>query len=178
MTGRKLLVFAWMAALVGATAWAAQTQKPERKVKAEGAVAEIDELNNTIAFSGGAKLTTNEGTVSSRELEARLAPGGAIETAEARGEVKVNLRYRGKDGVERIMEATADRVIYRAGERTVQLLGNVKGDLKEPTRGRTLHIGADEATLWIDESRLRLRPAEVIFAEVVEKEPPAAPAAK
>ncbi len=179
MTGVRSALVAMIAAVMAAALWGApaQEQKQDRKVVASGAVADIDEAHNTVLLSGGAKLTTNEGTITSREMEVRFGKANAIETAEARREVKLDYRYTTKDGVERVMVASADKAIYDSAARTVQLIGSVTGDLREPAQQRALNITAQEATLWIDESRLRLRPAQLVFTEVVEK-PQAQPAPK
>jgi lipopolysaccharide export system protein LptA len=162
------------AALSGA---AAQQPKQERKVIASGGVAEIDQAHNTVLLTDGAKLTTAEGTITSREMEVRFGKANAVETAEARREVKLDYRYTTKDGVERVVTATADKAIYDSAARTVQLFGSVTGELREPAQQRVLNLTAEEVTLWIDESRLRLRPAQLVFTEVVEK-PQAQPAPK
>jgi len=156
----------------------AQGPKQERKVTASGAVADLDDTKHTVLLSGGAKLTTDEGTITCGEISGRLDEHNAIQTAEAHGDVKVDFHYTTKEGVEREMQGTADRAVYDAAERTVQLIGHVVADLKEPTARRTLHMTADEVTFWIDQSRLRIRPAELVFTEVVEQEPKPAPPAK
>jgi len=160
-------------ALVAASCACAQQheQKQVRKIVATGAQAEIDESKHLVLLTGGAKLTTDEGTISSREIRARLGEGDSIETAEAEGDVKLDLRYTTKEEVARQMQATADRAIYNTTERTVQLIGRVIAKLQEPARQRTLDISADEVTFWIDESRLLIRPADLVFTEAVAGKP-------
>jgi lipopolysaccharide transport protein LptA len=152
-----------------------QPQMKERKVTAAGAMAEVDEANHKVLLSGGAKLTTEEGTITSNEVVARLAEDNTIQVAEARGDVKLDLRYTTKDGLERAMQGAADRATYDAKERTVQLVGHVAAKLSEPSRHRTLDISADEVTFWIDQNRLVIRPAQLVFTEMVPAKP-AAPA--
>lgn len=173
MTRAKWLAAMWIGALLAAPACsaAAQTATQQRKVVATGAVAELDDANNSITFTGGAKLTTNEGTISAREIEARLGEGNAVESAEARGDVKLDYRYTTKNGIERIVQASAGKAIYHASDRVVQLVGNVTGDIVEPARERTLKIAAEEVTFWIDEGRLRLRPARLELTEVAPQAP-------
>ena len=172
MTRAKWLAAMCTGAVLAATVCgaAAQTATQQRKIVATGAVAEIDDANNTITFTGGAKLTTNEGTISAREIEARLGEGNAVETAQARGDVKLDYHYTTKGGLERIVRASADKAIYRASDRVVQLVGNVTGNIVEPARERNLKIAADEVTFWIDEGRLRLRPALLELTEVAPQE--------
>jgi len=171
------IAVAWVMLLltVAVSGALAQAQKPERKVTASGAVAELDDANHTVLLSGGAQLTTDEGTITSREISVRLDERNSVQTAQAQGEVKLNFHYTAKEGVERQMQGSADRAVYSATDRTVQLLGHVVAELKEPATQRTVNIAADEVTLWIDESRLRIRPAELVFTEVVEQEQKPAP---
>lgn len=152
-----------------------QPHMQQRKVVATGAVAELDSANNTLLLSGGAKLATNEGTIASREIQARLGEGNTVETAEARGDVTMDFHYTSAEGVERLMKASADRAAYNAAERTVQLAGHVTADLKEPASQREVKMTADEITFWIDEGRLRIRPAELVFTEAVPAQPESAP---
>jgi lipopolysaccharide export system protein LptA len=142
---------------------------------ATGAVADLDESKHTVLLSGGAKLTTNEGSISSNEMTAHLGKGNAIESADARGAVKMDFQYADKEGVERVMQASADRATYTSTDRTVQLVGHVTAVIKEPANQRTLNMTADEITFWVDENRLRIQPAELVFTEIVtQKEQPAA----
>jgi len=150
-----------------------QPQKKERKITATGATAEVDESNHKVLLTGGAKLTTEEGTITGNEIVAKLAEDNTVRTAEARGDVKLDLHYTTKDGVERVMQGSADRAIYDAKERTVQLAGHVAAKLSEPSRERTLDITADEVTFWIDQSRLVMRPAQLVFTEMVPEKPAA-----
>jgi len=177
-SARCLVVVSVVLIAVSATCALTQADREQRKVVATGAVADLDQANRTVVFSGGAKLTTNEGSISAREIEARLGEGDTIEMAEARGGVKMSFHYTSKDGVERTTEATADRAVYDATERTVQLLGDVIAQLREPAHKRTLDLSADEVMFWIDESRLRIRPARLVFTEMVKPEAEAAPVKK
>ena len=182
MSGARSLAV-MMAVALAATAASrvhAQQQKPERKVVATGAVADLDESKHTVLLSGNAKLTTNEGTITSSEITAQLGKGNAIESAEARGGVKLDFHYTDKEGVERAMQAAADRGTYDSKNRTVKLVGRVTAVIKEPANQRTLNMTADEVTFWIDENRLRIQPAELVFTEVVEEteKPTPAPPAK
>jgi lipopolysaccharide export system protein LptA len=175
----RIVVASVMVVLVVAASGAlAQAQKRERKIAASGAVAELDDANHTVLLSGGAKLSTDEGTITSREISARLDERNSVQTAQAQGEVRLNFHYTTKEGVERQMQGSAERAIYDATDRTVQLLGHVVAELREPATQRTVNIAAEEVTLWIDQSRLRIRPAELVFTEVVEQEPKPAPAAQ
>jgi lipopolysaccharide transport protein LptA len=184
MAGARLLGAATafvLAVIVAAPALAqaqAQPQKQERKVRVEGAVAEIDDVAHTVVLSGGAKLTTTEGTMTSDEMRANLAKDNTIETAEATGEVRINFSYKTKDGVEREIQGAADRGTYTSADRTVRLIGHVTARLTEPATQRTIDLTADEVTFWIDESRLRIKPAELVFTEAVKQEQPPAAAAK
>ena len=180
---RTTLIVAWLAWLANGAICAAGAPAPPagrqpRKIEAKGAVAVIDDARHTVTFSGGVTLTTPEGTITGREAEARLAGASDFESAEARGDVKLDLHYTTKEGVERLMQATADRAIYTSRDRTVQLVGHVVGYIKEPARQRTLDLAADEVTLWLDESRLRLRPARLVFTEPAPAETPPASSGK
>jgi lipopolysaccharide transport protein LptA len=153
----------------------AQPQKQERKVRVEGAVADIDDVAHTVVLSGGAKLTTNEGSMTSAEMRAKLAKDNTIETADATGGVRIDFSYKTKDGVERQIQGSADRGVYTSAERTVRLIGHVTARLTEPATQRTIDLTADEVTFWIDESRLRIKPADLVLTEAVKQEqPPAA----
>lgn len=178
MARARCLAVMWVVVVVvvGAACALAAAEKQARKVVATGAVADLDQENRTVVFSGDAKLTTNEGVIAASEIEARLGAGDTIEMAEARGGVKMDFHYESNDGVERIAQATADRAVYDAAERTVQLLGHVVAQLREPARKRTLDLSAEEVMFWIDESRLRIRPARLVFTEMVKPEAEAAPA--
>jgi len=150
--------------------------QPERKVTATGAIADLDDVNHTVRLSGGAKLTTAEGTITSREINARLDARNSVQTAQAEQEVKLDFRYTTKEGAQRRMQGSADRAIYTAAERTVQLLGHVAAELTEPGTRRSIVIAAEDVTFWIDEGRLRIRPADIVFTEMVEQPPKPAPA--
>ena len=155
-----------------------QLQKQGRKVVVTGAVADLDEANHTVVLTGGAKLTTNEGSITSSEMRAKLGPGNTIETTEVTGDVRINFSYKTKDGIEREIQGSADRGTYTSADRTVKLLGHVVAHLKEPATQRTIDLTADEVTFWIDESRLRIKPAELVFTEVAKQEQPPAASAK
>lgn len=178
MWGARSLVVMMAVALAASAAGPvhAQQQKQERKVVATGAVADLDESKHTVLLTGNAKLTTNEGTITSNEMTAQLGKGNVIEGAEARGSVKLDFRYTDKEGVERAMQAAADRGTYDSKNRTVQLVGHVTAVIKEPANQRALNMTADEVTFWIDENRLRIQPAELVFTEVVEQKEQSAPA--
>jgi len=179
MMKRMLIPMAMAAAMLAVIAGGAAEPAATRQIKFHAPKTVIDHQKKLVVATGGVELTTTEGTLWADKVEAITDDENRLQTAEATGNVRVDLDWTGSDKKRRRVKAQGDRATYDAAARTVVLIGHVKGNAVEVDKQRTIDLKGHKATLDLQHSIYAVEaiegtPTEIIFTEP-EPKPETAP---